>query len=256
MQRIKGLNYYQIGVLVVMLVMALVFAVVYPVTISKVGYRYQDAILVPTQQSGNTVYSGKIQRETARFVISEDGALVFQYGDKTYGPYTLREDPTAIPEEKDGELRANMTGIELREGETILFRGGILDIGDMYWLYNEDGTPESLGITYVTSDGVERDQYGNAIDRMKPSVSTIYELLQGPELTHKGEPLAWFMAAFLCVLNGLTVLFADELFRWNLSFQIRNVEHAEPSDLEIAGRYIGWTVLTVAALAIFLTGLQ
>ena len=78
---------------------------------------------------------------------------------------------------------------------------------------------------------------------MEPSASTIYELLNEPKLTHKGESYVWFGAVFICILNALSIFFADELFRWNLAFQIRNVDHAEPSDWEIAGRYIGWTVM-------------
>ena len=52
------------------------------------------------------------------------------------------------------------------------------------------------------------------------------------------------------------ILFADELFRWNLAFRIRNAEDAEPSELELAGRYITWTVLPLAALAVFVIGLR
>lgn len=52
------------------------------------------------------------------------------------------------------------------------------------------------------------------------------------------------------------MLFADELFRWNASFLIRNAEDAEPSDWEIAGRYITWTVLPVMAAVIFILGLK
>ena len=52
------------------------------------------------------------------------------------------------------------------------------------------------------------------------------------------------------------MLFADELFRWNLAFQIRNVEKAEPSDWEIAQRYIAWTAMTIMALILFIMGLQ
>ena len=48
----------------------------------------------------------------------------------------------------------------------------------------------------------------------------------------------------------------DELFRWNLSFSIRHPERAEPSDWEIAGRYISWTALAVMALAVFISGLR
>lgn len=108
----------------------------------------------------------------------------------------------------------------------------------------------------MTSDGIERDENGNPIDRMKPSVSTIYELTNNPKLTHKGEGVAWFGAVFICILNALSILFAEELFRWNLAFQIRDVEHAEPSDWEIAGRYIGWTAMAIVALVLFVTGLQ
>lgn len=75
-------------------------------------------------------------------------------------------------------------------------------------------------------------------------------------MTHKGTWAAWFGAVFVCVLNAGLMLFADELFRWNLKFRIRDIEYAEPSDWEIAGRYVGWTALAVMALILFVTGLQ
>ena len=56
MERIKGLNRYQKGLLIFMIVMVLIFAVIYPVTISRVGYRYNDAILVPIQEKGKIIY--------------------------------------------------------------------------------------------------------------------------------------------------------------------------------------------------------
>mgnify|MGYP000848571854 FL=1 len=253
MERIKTLNYYQKGIIIVMVAMILIFAVIYPKTISRVGYRYNDEILVPNQENGNIVYSGKINGVPTQFIVSKEKSIVLQHGDKTYGPYTMKEDPTAIP--KDEELAEQMIGVEICNNDKVLFRGGVLDFGDDYWLYNEDGTLDNFGFTYVTGDGIERDENGNVIDKIEPSASTIYELINDPELTHKGEALAWFGAAFICVLNVLSILFADELFRWNLLFQIRNVENAEPSDWEIAGRYIGWTVMTIMSLVIFITGL-
>lgn len=254
MEKIKSLNSYQKGVLLFMLAMTLVFSVIYPMTISRVGFAYKDTILVPRQENGSTVYSGKIQGKQAHFTVSTDKTVVFQHGDTTYGPYTAKEDPTAIP--RDEEMAESMTGMELRQGEDILFRGGVLEISDSYWLYNEDGTLDNFGFSYVTSDGIERDENGDVIDSVEPSASTILELMNDPELTHKGDWLAWFGAVFICVLNAVSILFAEELFRWNLAFRIRNVDHAEPSDWEIAGRYIGWTVLTVMALVLFIMGLQ
>lgn len=254
MEKIKNLNLYQKGVLIFMIVIVITFFVLYSMTISRVGFEYKDTILVPNQENGSTVYSGKIKGQQARFTVSEDKTVVFQHGDKTFGPYTAKEDPTAIP--KDEEMAEDMIGVELLQGDSILFRGGVWKFGDEYWLYNEDGTINNFGVTYVTSDGIERDENGNAIDPVEPSVSTILDLMNDPKLTHKGEWLAWFGAVFICVLNSLSILFADELFRFNLIFQIRNVDSAEPSDWEIAGRYISWTVLPIMALVIFIMGLQ
>ena len=54
----------------------------------------------------------------------------------------------------------------------------------------------------------------------------------------------------------MSILFADELFRWQLMFRVQNVENVEPSEWEITGRYISWTVLPVAAIVIFVIGLK
>ena len=254
MEKFKSFNHYQKGILIFLIAMALVFAVVYSVTISRVGFAYKGAILVPSQENGSTVYSGKIRGQQAHFTVSEDKTVVFQHGEKTYGPYSVKEDPTAIP--KDEKMAEYMTGVELRQGEDILFRGGVWDTGDSYWLYNEDGTLANFGLSYVTSDGIERDANGNVIDPVEPSASTILELVNGPDLQHKGEWFAWFGAVFLGGLNALSILFADELFRWNLAFRIRHADYAEPSDWEIAGRYVGWTVLTIVALVLFIIWLE
>ena len=148
MERIKNLNFYQKGTILLMLLMSVIFAVIYPMTISRMRYLYNDTILVP------------------------------------------------------------------------------------------------------------KDENGNVIDPMEPSAGTIYELMNTPELTHKGEGLVWFGGVCICILNILSVLFADELFRWNLMFQIQNVEDAKPSEWQIAERYISWTVLALVALIVFIIGLQ
>ena len=58
------------------------------------------------------------------------------------------------------------------------------------------------------------------------------------------------------VITVVSILFADELFRWNLSFQIRDVYDAEPSEWEIFTRYAGWTVLTVLTPIMYVIGLM
>ena len=251
-KRIKNLNRYQKCFLLIMLLMSLIFTILYPITISRVGYEYKNSIFVPTQENNNIVYSGKIHGTQAHFTVSEDKTLAFQYGDKTYGPYTLKEDPAAIPQNDD--MSEYMTGVELRCGENILFRGGMLQMADSYWLYNEEGTDYEF--SYTVEDETERDASGNTIDPEEPSAGIIIELMNDPVLTHKGNWTTWFIALAICVFNAISILYADELFRWNLAFQIRDTYGAEPSDWEIAGRYVSWIILIIVALIIYIIGLN
>ena len=166
MTRIKALNRYQKAVLIVMGVMILIFTVLYFRTISRVGFEYQDVIFVPYQENGSTVYSGKFRGKQSQFTVSENNTVVFQWGDTVYGPYTAKEDPTAIPMLE--ELAESMTGVELYQGEEVLFRGGVLKTEDIFWLYHEDGGLENIGISFIDSDGVERDEFGNEVDFVQP----------------------------------------------------------------------------------------
>lgn len=257
MGRFKELDRYQKGILLLLVAMIVVFGVVYSVVSSRVGFLYMDKILQPSEENGNTIYSGMIRGQESSFIVTPEREVTFHHGDKVYGPYTAKEDPTAIPE--DDDFSAHMTGVEVKDGDEIIFRGGIFEMGgtDSFWmLINEDGTNAGFTITATMSDGTVVDGDGNVVDQMEPSVSTILELMDGPELTKKGQWLAWFGGIFISIMAAVSILFADELFRWNLAFQIRNVDRAEPSDWEIAGRYIGWTALTIIAFVIYIMGLQ
>ena len=253
MKKLKSLDRYQKGVFLFMIVMVLAFTAAYFVTTSRKGFAYGDAILIPRQENGSTVYSGKIQGSQASFTVSEGQTVEFQYGDKIYGPYIYQEDPDAVPE--DSELKDSLIGVEIRRGNRILFRGGMLE-GDSRWLYNEDGSPEGSGFLIVTNTGIMTDENGNIIDPMEPPVSVLLDLLTGPELTNKGNWGMWFLGLIACAFTGFTILFADELFRWKLSFLIQNADSAQPSDWEIMERYIDWTVLPILSMLLFILGLQ
>lgn len=257
-QRFRRLGRYQKALLLAMAAMVLAFSAAYPAVIAREGFLYRGAILAPEPQDGGVAYSGKIKWQEACFTVAADDTVTFRYGSTSYGPYTAAADPSAVPAagEAGNVLPDGLEGVELRCGEEVIFRGGVFDLGGSFLLYGEDGSPKIIGITVTTSDGVLLDETGSEVDPMEPSAADILALMAGPELTHKGDWLLWFCGALLCAANAVLILFADELFRWNLSFLVRNAEGAEPSDWEIASRYIGWTVLPLLALAIFVTGLQ
>lgn len=254
-QKIKDLNWYQKGILLLLLVLIPVYAVIYHVSISRVGVLYNDKIFVPAEESGATVYSGRLDGKPAEITVTNDKtAVTFRCGDTVYGPYTIEEDPSALA---DIEFcPSDMRGVALYDGETLLFRGGFWPSGEFTQLYRADGSPDLQMGLYAVENGVWKDADGNVVDPMKPDAADILRIALAPELTHKGDWLVWFGAVCISLLNAATILYADELFRWNLSFQIQNAEDVEPSEWEMLSRYLGWTVLTVLAFIVYILGLK
>ena len=254
MARISELSKYQKAVLIFMLLLVLVYTVAYPATVAREGYLYRDTVLIPYAENGNTVYSGEIEGTQAAFTVSGEKAVSFQYGDKVYGPYTAKEDAAAIPQEH--QMKDSLRGLELCRGEEVIFRGGVYKMDGLWWLINEDGSYADSGMITIISNGITTDENGNVIDPMEPSLSVLLDLIYDPELTHKGDWAMWFGGVFICIFTTITILFADELFRLSLMFKVHNADRLEPSDWEIASRYIAWTLLPVCAWILFALALR
>lgn len=248
MKRIRSLDRFQKVILLILVLMLAVFTVAYAVTTSRHGYLYRMELFVPREADGATVYEGP----DSSFTVTAD-TVAYTIAGKTYGPYLLRYDETAVPQ--DDVFAAYMTGIEILDGDTVYFRGAIFPGGDEWFLYGEDGKP-ALEILVGMGDGTMLDENGNIADPHEPSPRTIVELLLEPELTHKGNWMGWAMGLLVSVMTAVSILFIDELFRLRLFFQIQNPEGARPSDFHMAVRYIGWSVLPPLSLWIYCIGLQ
>ena len=95
MKRIKDLDIFQQGLLAAMAVMVLVFSVLYPIALCRKGIEFRNALLVRHAKNGTTVYSGRVNDQDTSFTVSPDGTIFYRHGSAEYGPYTVREDPTA-----------------------------------------------------------------------------------------------------------------------------------------------------------------
>ena len=128
--------------------------------------------------------------------------------------------------------------------------------GERLWLISEDGSLADAGLV-VMAEGqdVVTVVDGKVIDPMEPSPQEVACLMLGPELTHKGDWILYLGGAAFCLITWITVLFADGLFRLQMSFRIRDPESAEPSEWEMAGRYISWAALPFLAFFAFMMGL-
>ena len=249
----ERLDRYQKALLILLALMAPVFLVIYGQVSRREGYRYNDRIFVPETQNGTTVYTGKLDGQEAVFTVSGN-AVTFRWGETEYGPYTCTEDPTAIPQ--DNDFKDSLTGIEVREKEEVIFRGGALVLGESNrLLFSQDGNTV-LNITVSAGTGTVIDVNGNVVDPHEPQVHTILDLLEGPQLEKKGQWGIWFLCLLFSGIAAVSILFADELFRLRLSFRVADPDGLEPSDWEIFGRYTSWTLITGLILVCYILGLQ
>ena len=255
-ERIRNLSGYQKFILIALAVMAVGFGVLYVITIRREGYAYRDGLLMQSQENGNTLWSGVVEGRNAVFTVHPDKTVEYRWGDRTYGLYILKDDPTAVP--KDHKLRDSMTGIQLYCEKKLLFRGGIMKVYSenyaYYMPYTEDGK-EDFELILNIKNGSAADANGNTVDTSEPSVSTILQLMYGPSLLHRGNGAFWFWGLLISLITAGSVLYDDKIFRWNMKWTVRNPEDAEPSDWYIVSRHISWTVVGLAALVIYIIGL-
>ena len=183
---------------------------------------------------------------------------IFNTAARQHGPDTAVEDAAFIP--KESEMRDAMVGVELRHGEKILFRGGVLDYGNYAQFYNEEGEIVSFRQTVVEVNAgttTVLDEHGNVVDPMEPSVSTLLDLMDGPRLYTEGRlghVVLWRARSassqpfrFFSQMNSSVGVYPSKFVMQTGQNHL---------DWEIATRYIAWTVLPILAMGIFVVGLQ
>lgn len=235
--------------LLLQLGMILLFAILYGTLGRQQVIWYEDAPLRYAAVGETITYSGRLYGQQAVFTVSPGPVLEYRLGDTLYGPYSILYDDTAVPSEGDGASCDGLVGIEVRDGQDVLFRGGYLDDFSVL-LFDESGELYSpIKVTASTT-------YGGPIVNADPSVYDILRIVAGPELVARGHFDFFVLGVLCCVVCAVLMLFADPLFRLSLVFRIRNVESVEPTDWELCGRWASWVLMAVLALVCFVVGLS
>ena len=242
----ETVTWYRRMLLLAQLAMILVFAIALAIVYSRPGFVYQDALLRPSQAGDSIVYAGRLDREQAAFTVSPGGRVSFTWGEYDYGPYEIVEDLAAVPEGY-GWTR----GIEIREGDQVLFRGGYA--GQEYaYLFHQDGTPfmEKPSVTgnpgTVGSDG----QSITAEDLHAPGPAVLARLVLDPELHRQGSVWIFLLVTMMTGINMYCISFPMKVFRRNLRYTIQNWETAEPSDSYQFLAHASWLILAVLECAL------
>ena len=256
LKKIRSLGTYAKIILILLVLMSLLFSILYPVTMSKKGFAYRGSILRPTKKEDGTVYSGVVQGTPVSFEVNNDRTVVLHAGEQIIGPYSVTEVPEAVP--KGDPWESLMTGVELRCGEEIVFRGGMLRRDSGEYLLVSDGDDETDRSIINMEYGVNPiyDSDGNEINLTNPSPAAIIELMYGPRMSNKGSIAGWIGGIFICAFTAVLVIFAKDMFRLKVNLSVQNAADADPTDLTVIGWYISWTVMPLLALFVFIFGLR
>lgn len=205
-------------------------------------------------------YSGTINGEKAVFTVT--GTTVeYRLGSTEYGPYTITSAPDAVPDEDAlpsyTPFTDRLNGVEIRKGDELLFRGAYQSSDSLFYVVDSQGNvsygdAQSFGLI---DSGYSGDVYGYTHEA-EPGAYSILKIAAASGVVQRSSLGMFLLGALLCIVNAVGILYVDELFRWNLRFSIRNAENAEPSEWELFSRWIGWIVITIAALVIFIKGLN
>lgn len=243
----REMSLFRRSLLAVLAVMIAGFGIATPIMSARKGIEYRDTLLYFTQEGDVRRYAGRVDGGRAEFTVTPEGTVEYRWGEEVYGPYQVAEDPAAAP-------RPSTTGLEIRKGEQVLFRGG-LSGGEWPVLYGEDGEPfELLNISYTTSSGkVYRD--GRELtqrDLHEPGLTTVARLaLLEPELTCRGSFSLYLLVTLLAVFNMFQICCPGLMFRIGLWGYVRDPSEAEPSDFYIFMEQIEWVVLTGVAAVLY-----
>ena len=244
-----AMSWYRRILLAVMVLEMLAFFCATLSAVSRSGLEYGGSLLFPGTEGGLSIYEGTVDGEPARFTVSPEGEVSYQWGAYAYGPWQVTEDPAAAPE----GFGSSMTGLEITQGDRVLFRGGYL--GDSFgMLYQENGEPW-MEVRFSVSSGSDTVLFvdGREIspeEQHEPSLTALARVALDPELVHQGSILLYLLVTLPALLNVFQICFPGFFFRLSLLGHVRNIEDAEPSDWYIAMERIGWLVL--AGMCLFL----
>ena len=239
---------YRRVLLLVMAAEILVFFIANVLAFLRPGLEYQDALLYPRTEGELQIYQGKVDGETARFTVTPGGEVSYQWGEYTYGPYQISEDPSAVPDGYEGSQ-----GIEIRLGDEVLFRGCYLPSSTLP-LIQEDGESlwEDSNIYMISGEQIWRNgQEITEREYREPSLSALARVALGTELTRQGNILLYLLITVLAVFNVLQICFPGLFFRRYIRWRVRDPELAEPSDFYIAMERMEWVVIAIVCLVLY-----
>ena len=169
------LDSYQKFILIGSSLMVIIYTVCYLSANTREGYLYNGDFLVHSRENGADVYALRSSSFTQKFTVyPEDQIVMYQYGRKTFGPYS-------VPEYVQSSASLSYPQLDIR------MKGGVV--------YDENGN-------------VIWDDVNGTDDFDSPTHQAIIDVGTGQNITHLGNWSCWGFAAAMCLVNVLLVFAA------------------------------------------------
>ena len=233
----------QKAILLILLVMAVVFAVLTGVVRTKKGVLFEGGLLSIQQEGDRAVYSGKAEGQKVTVTVYPDGeAQVVEFDVRVLIDHTYRVE---YPGGTIVGTYGTYDKIRVTKNGRVLFEGG----------YN----PEAPFSSFCDTNGEP-----NLILRTRAYTSTTgfwhnYELFptdvvrfaHGPSTTCRGDWLIYALGLFLSLITAVAVAFPEHLFHWNHFLSVRD---PEPTDFYMACQRVSWVIVTAVVLGVYIWG--
>ena len=123
-------------------------------------------------------------------------------------------------------------------------------------VFKDDGSLY-VGHPIYNGDVTVLDEHGKIIDVNEPTADEIIYISKDMDLSRRATEWGFFvLGTILSVITALSIIFADELFVFYMSFMIADPETAEPSSFELCSRYFAWVVMPFIIIFIYFMGLR
>ncbi len=217
MENNSSLFKYQKCMLLLLLVLAVGFAVLTIIGQKTPGLAINDGFLTLSLEDGGAVYAGKVMGDPMTITVTPSGQEIgvhVHVEGKVELPYRV-----VFPEGNITYLGVSFPKMEIYQGETLIFQGAY-DPAPLRWstdLREADGRPYEGGI--IVGTGAVEDWENFSLDPYM-----VYRLARQQTFHYRGSWSNWFWMVLLSCLLAVDVFNPYALFGW-LSREPEEGEH-------------------------------
>jgi len=218
-----------------------IFLIIYLTYGNKAVIRFNSDLLLAEKGENEIFFSGEIKGKPAELTLFSDAVLQYTLDGVEYGPFTLVDDPTAVPPDSDLAVSTFYVGIEIREDGEPIFRGGYHDY--------------MTGILLVHNDGTFYSEPAPG----EPDLHLIFHFLRAGNIVRQGNWIFFLVASLFVALTLLTGFFKEPFFRAHMPLTKEEKELQAQEKVPLLRKVLswsGWVALTFGALFFYIGGLM